>query len=76
MANRPPLILCALLLVPAFHAEAAETPPLISADRIKADVAYLASDRLEGRGPGTSGEELSIEYLAGEFRKAGVTPAG
>ncbi len=50
--------------------------PTISAERIKADVAYLASDRLEGRGPGTRGEELATEYLAAEFRKAGVAPAG
>jgi Zn-dependent M28 family amino/carboxypeptidase len=51
-------------------------PPAISADRIKADVAYLASDRLEGRGPGTRGEELATEYLADEFKKAGLKPAG
>jgi Zn-dependent M28 family amino/carboxypeptidase len=50
--------------------------PAISADRIKADVAYLASDRLEGRGPGTRGEELATEYLAGEFQKAGLKPIG
>jgi Zn-dependent M28 family amino/carboxypeptidase len=50
--------------------------PLISVERIKADVGYLASDRLEGRGPGTSGEELATDYLAGEFKKAGLKPAG
>src|SRR5262249_21115946 len=32
--------------------------PDLSADRVKAAVAYLASDRLEGRGPGTPGEAL------------------
>ncbi len=50
--------------------------PEISADRIKAHVAYLASDRLEGRGPGTRGEFLATEYLAAEFRQAGLKPAG
>ncbi len=44
--------------------------------RIKADVTYLASDRLEGRGPGTRGEELTTEYLANEFKKAGLKPLG
>jgi len=53
-----------------------ERAPEISADRIKAAVAYLASDRLEGRGPGTRGEELTTEYLAGEYKKAGLKPLG
>lgn len=51
-------------------------PPALSAERIKAAVAYLASDRLEGRGPGTRGEELTTDFIAEEFRKAGLKPAG
>jgi Zn-dependent M28 family amino/carboxypeptidase len=54
----------------------ADRVPAISADRIKADVAYLASDRLEGRGPGTRGEFLATEYLADGFKKAGLKPIG
>ena len=54
----------------------ADPTPEISAERIKADVAYLASDRLEGRGPGTRGEILATEYLADEFKKAGLKPIG
>lgn len=54
----------------------ADEPLEISADRIKAAVAYLASDQLEGRGPGTNGEVLAIEYLADEFEKAGLKPIG
>jgi Zn-dependent M28 family amino/carboxypeptidase len=50
--------------------------PPFSAERIKADVAYLSSDRLEGRGPGTRGEDLATEYIAGEFKKAGLKPMG
>ena len=50
--------------------------PDISADRIKAAVAYLSSDRLEGRGPGTRGEFLATEYIADEFKKAGLKPIG
>jgi Zn-dependent M28 family amino/carboxypeptidase len=69
-----------LLLVSAFAsaslgAEPDQAPDL-SADRIKAAVAYLASDRLEGRGPGTGGELLTTEYLAAEFKKAGLKPIG
>ena len=39
-------------------------------------MAYLASDRLEGRGPGTRGEILATEYLAAGFKEAGLKPIG
>src|SRR5579862_3082319 len=68
--------LVAALLVSASLAAEPDKAPKISADRIKADVVYLASDRLEGRGPGTRGEELATEYLADEFKKAGLKPGG
>src|SRR3954453_1130999 len=55
---------------------AADPVPELSADRVKAPVAFLASDRLEGRGPGTRGEALTTEYLADEFKKAGLKPVG
>lgn len=75
MANRcVSWCLVALCSIPVQAAE--DAPWTISTERIKADVAYLASDRLEGRGPGTRGEELSIEFLAGEFQKAGLKPMG
>jgi Zn-dependent M28 family amino/carboxypeptidase len=61
-------------LVASLTAAAADVP--ISVERIKADVAYLSSDRLEGRGPGTRGEELAIDFLATEFKKAGLQPVG
>ena len=48
----------------------------ISADRIKSAVAHLASDRLEGRDPGTNGEVLTVEYLVDEFVKMGLKPIG
>lgn len=67
---------CAVLLASVSLIRAEDPPAGISPDRVKAAVAYLASDRLEGRGPGTRGEELTTEYLAGEFKKAGLKPAG
>jgi Zn-dependent M28 family amino/carboxypeptidase len=47
-----------------------------SVQRLRADVKYLASDRLEGRGIGTRGEELATDFIAAEFKKAGLQPAG
>lgn len=70
----PPLAgLFALVALPSLPAA---DPPPVSADRVKADVAFLAGDRLEGRGPGTRGEELTTDFLAGEFQKAGLKPVG
>lgn len=74
MAHRLLPILCAAFLVPT--ARAADPAPKFSVERIKAAVEYLSSDRLQGRGPGTRGEELTTEYLADELKKAGVAPAG
>ncbi len=69
-------MLAIALFVPPSRSWAADAPPAISAERIKAHVTYLASDRLEGRGPGTRGEELTTEYLANEFKKSGLKPLG
>src|SRR5436309_7329080 len=37
---------------------------------------FLASDLLEGRGPGTRGDELARQYIASEFESYGLEPAG
>src|SRR5579871_2109267 len=76
MPRRFLLLLAAFSLVLAVAKAEADSAPTISAERIKASVAYLASDRLEGRGPGTRGEILATEYLAAEFKKAGLAPIG
>src|SRR5215813_3111897 len=57
------------------------TPPAaaddaISADEIRRDVAYLASDALEGRGSGTPGGAAAAAYIAQAFRRCGLEPAG
>ncbi|CAN5919402.1 M20/M25/M40 family metallo-hydrolase [soil metagenome] len=48
----------------------------ISIDRIKKDITYLASDKLKGRGTGSKGESKAAKYIAGEFKKSGLTPKG
>jgi Zn-dependent M28 family amino/carboxypeptidase len=48
----------------------------IIADHIRAHVKFLASDLLEGRGPGTRGGDLASEYIATQFALAGLKPAG
>jgi Zn-dependent M28 family amino/carboxypeptidase len=46
----------------------------ITADGVMTHIKVLASDKYEGRGPGTRGEELSINYIADQFKQAGLTP--
>ena len=48
----------------------------IDGDRIAAHTEFLASDELQGRGPGTEGETLATEYIAEQFALAGADPAG
>lgn len=42
---------------------------------IRADVAFLASDLLEGRGPGTRGDRLAQAYLAAQLQALGYEGA-
>ena len=39
-------------------------------------VRYLADDKLEGRNTGSAGHRKAAEYVAGEFERAGLKPAG
>ena len=73
---RPRLLIAAVALAAALPGLAADPLPPLSAERIRADVVTLAGDRFEGRGPGTRGEELTTDFLADEFKKAGLAPAG
>lgn len=43
---------------------------------IKKNLYYLASDKLEGRAPGTKGEELASKFIAKKFKAAGLKPGG
>lgn len=46
----------------------------VKAKRISEYVKKLASDEFEGRAPGTTGETLTVNYLAEQFKKSGVKP--
>lgn len=38
-------------------------------------IKILASDKFGGRAPGSEGEELTVNYIANEFKKLGIAPA-
>ncbi len=48
----------------------------IDPEKIRAHVRFLSLDLLEGRGPGTRGDQLAAEYIATQFALAGLKPAG
>ena len=44
--------------------------------QIKYDIEYLASDDLEGRFPGTNGEDLAADFIADKFNEYGLSKVG
>ncbi len=47
-----------------------------SADIMKANITYLADDKLAGRQPGKPGYQMAVDYVVSELQKNGVKPAG
>jgi Zn-dependent M28 family amino/carboxypeptidase len=43
---------------------------------LQAHLEYLADDALEGRAPGTRGGDAAAKYIAAQFRRLGLEPAG
>lgn len=73
----------AVFVVTVVAAGVAQAPPpatpeieAIDLTRVLADVRALASDEFEGRFPGSRGEERTVAFVAEQFRKAGLQPAG
>ncbi len=61
----------------------AELPPAqvqaldrISSDSLRGHLSFLASDLLEGRDTPSKGLDLAAEYIAAQFRRAGLEPVG
>ncbi len=78
--NRTLIFLCVLFFMGALpsHAQlndAASNDPASSAV-IKAHMAFLADDLMEGREAGTAGEARSALYIATQFAALGLKPAG
>jgi Peptidase family M28/PDZ domain/PA domain len=70
--------LASVAIVAGVRSLTAETPSRTteSEARLRRDVTYLASDECEGRGVTTEGIRKAADYIAGEFRKAGLKPGG
>src|ERR1700681_361245 len=44
----------------------------LSGERLLAHIRTLSSDEFEGRGPGSKGEQLTIQYLQDQYRSFGL----
>src|SRR5258706_4811318 len=63
------ILLALLLTVPLFAQK-----PALSAEGMLADIKTLASDKFEGRGPGSNGEKLTVEFLTQRFKSLALKP--
>ncbi len=70
------LLIAAILPVAALTCMAASASDVSSGQRWWQRVQYLADDKMEGRLTGSEGYRKAAEYVAGEFKKYGLAPAG
>jgi hypothetical protein len=69
------LIVAPLALLLAAAAPAPQSGDA-AAQRVRADVEFLASDLLEGRDTGSRGYDIAAAYVASQFRAIGLEPGG
>src|SRR4051812_39379384 len=48
----------------------------ISETNVRAEMNFLASDAMQGRGSGTAFERVAAEYIGSQFMQFGLEPAG
>jgi Zn-dependent M28 family amino/carboxypeptidase len=65
----------AVLLAGSAQAQMAADAQM-SAERVKAHVAFLASDLLQGREAGSAGYDIAANYVASQFAQLGLKPGG
>src|SRR5215204_6626362 len=53
-----------------------QTKSSIRERNIRAELGFLASDAMQGRGSGTGYERIAAEYIGSQFRQFGLEPAG
>ncbi|MGN6512431.1 MAG: M28 family peptidase [Lysobacteraceae bacterium] len=61
---------------PVLSPDASGVLAAISADSMRGNLSFLASDALEGRGTPSRGLDIAAEYIAAQFRAAGLEPLG
>jgi Zn-dependent M28 family amino/carboxypeptidase len=54
----------------------AQTRAPIKEQNLRAELGFLASDAMQGRGSGTNYERVAAEYIGSQFRQFGLDPGG
>src|SRR5208282_4907021 len=62
--------------VPGLPPAAEQAMASVDPEKIRAQVKFLASDLLEGRGTGARGGDIAAEYIATQFALYGLKPVG
>ena len=75
------LLLGLTVSAPASAQQGAPSPAMrlahaVDANVLRAHLNFLADDALEGRAAGTRGGELAAKYIASQFERLGLEPAG
>src|SRR5579871_3554242 len=73
---RKPAVLLALCVLAWGQLPAPEQAAIdrISADSLRDNLTYIASDELEGRNTPSHGLDLAADYIAAQFKRAGLEP--
>jgi len=70
------LLFVALLFGADLTPQMQSTMDRISAQSLRGHLSFIASDLLEGRATPSRGLDLAAEYIAAQFRRAGLEPVG
>ncbi|HKQ40302.1 MAG TPA: M28 family metallopeptidase [Verrucomicrobiae bacterium] len=68
------IVVFAIAIVWHWQAYASEATASITTNDLLRHILVLASDEFEGRGPGTAGEERTVDYLLKQFKTFGLQP--
>lgn len=67
-----PLLVSLLITYPVL----AQVQGPIREENVRAELTFLASDAMQGRGSGTAYERIAAEYIGSQFRQFGLEPGG
>src|SRR4051812_9625159 len=70
------VLIAVLLFTAAAGAQQRKPEDSITPEALRAHVAFLSDDLLEGRGTATRGHEIAARYSATQFEGMGLKPAG
>src|SRR4051812_26720563 len=62
--------------IPAIPPETRAALDRISADSLRGHLSFMSSDLLKGRDTPSEGLDIAAEYIASQFRRSGLEPAG